>query len=119
MPPSISEDLNRLLKTISPALPRIGSHDPGSDEAAHHTSPELLEAGRMLGDLAEYLERRPEEFKSASIFYADCSADSGLMPAVRAVCYSALLKNKKDWDAAVPAKLKGVPPEVIGIASEL
>jgi hypothetical protein len=73
----------------------------------------------MLGDLAEYLERRPEEFKSASIFYADCSADAGLMPAVRAVCYSALLKNKKDWDPAVPAKLKTVPPEVIGIANEL
>lgn len=111
--------LKTVLDAVRPTLPLVAEHRPANDEEAHHTSPELLESARALGDLAEYLEQRPDEFKAASVFYADCASDVKLMPAVRAVCYSSLMKKRADWHPDVSRKVAGVEPQIIEIAKSL
>jgi hypothetical protein len=100
-------------------LPKKAELKPGDDEAAHHVGPELIRAGQALGDLAEYLERRPEEFMAASVFYANCAADETLMPASRAVCYSALSKNKDQWAPGVAERISRVGPDILDIAKNI
>jgi len=114
-----SEDLRRVIHSVRDALPKRAEFRPGDDEAAHHAGPELIRAGQALGDLAEYLERRPEEFRSASVFYANCAADEGLMPASRAVCYAALIRKKDQWAPGVDDRISRVGPEIVDIAKNL
>ncbi len=114
-----TEDLKRVIGAVQGALPKKSEVKPADDEAAHHAGPELIRAGQALGDLAEYLERRPEEFKAASVFYANCAADEALMPASRAVCYAALSKKKDEWAPGVAERISRVGPEIIDIAKNL
>ena len=115
----LSEELRGVVQTVRASLPKKQEMKPADDEAAHHAGPELIRAGQALGDLAEYLERRPEEFRAASVFYAECAADEALMPANRAVCYAALLKKKSEWAPGVAARISRVGPEVVDIARNL
>jgi hypothetical protein len=114
-----TEDLRRVVQSVRNALPKKLEVKPADDEAAHHAGPELIRAGQALGDLAEYLERRPEEFRAASVFYANCAADETLMPASRAVCYAALMKRKNEWARGVAERVSRVGPEIIDIANNL
>jgi hypothetical protein len=114
-----TEDLQTVIRAVQATLPKITELKPADDEAAHHVGPELIRAGQALGDLAEYLERRPEEFKSASVFYASCAADENLMPASRAVCYAALARNKGQWAPGVAERISRVGPDIVDIAKNL
>jgi hypothetical protein len=114
-----TEELQTIVRAVRAALPKKSELKPADDEAAHHVGPELIRAGQALGDLAEYLERRPEEFKAASVFYANCASDETLMPASRAVCYSALSKNKSQWAPGVAERISRVGPDILDIAKSL
>ena len=114
-----TEEFRTMVRAVQAALPKKTELKPADDEAAHHVGPELIRAGQALGDLAEYLERRPEEFKAASVFYANCAADENLMPASRAVCYSALSKNKDQWAPGVAERISRVGPDIVDIAKNL
>jgi hypothetical protein len=115
----LSEELKVVVQSVRASLPKKQEMKPADDEAAHHAGPELIRAGQALGDLAEYLERRPEEFRSASVFYAECAADEALMPASRAVCYAALLKKKGEWAPGVAERISRVGPEIVDVARNL
>lgn len=115
----VSEDLKKIIHQVRSTLPQRAQFKPADDEAAHHAGPELIQAGQALGDLAEYLERRPEEFRAASVFYANCAADESLMPASRAVCYAALMKKKDEWAPGVADRISRVGPEIVDIAKSL
>jgi hypothetical protein len=117
--PKLSPELGTLLEKVSKNLPEIKNLNIKSDEDAHQAPPELMEAGKSLGELAEYLERRPEEFVSASVFYADCASNRALLPAVRAVCYHSLTEKKEAWAPGVKDKLAQVTPDIIEIANDL
>ena len=116
---AVSEDLKKIIHLVRGTLPQKAQFKPADDEAAHHAGPELIQAGQALGDLAEYLERRPEEFRAASVFYANCAADESLMPASRAVCFAALMKKKDDWAPGVADRISRVGPEIVDIAKSL
>ncbi len=114
-----SEELQTMVRAAQAELPKKSELKPADDEAAHHVGPELIRAGQALGDLAEYLERRPEEFRAASVFYASCAGDEALVPATRAVCYAALSKNKERWAPGVAERISRVGPEIVDIAKNL
>ncbi len=117
--PKLSPELGALLERVSKNLPEIKNLNIKSDEDAHQAPPELMEASKFMGELAEYLERRPEEFPSASVFYADCASNRALLPAVRAVCYHSLTEKKEAWAPGVKDKLAQVTPDIIEIANDL
>ena len=115
-----SEDLKSELERVSQALPRMTAvKGLNEEQVAHRAPPLVMEAGAALGDLAEYLEKRPNEFKNATPFYAKCALDEQLMPAARAMCLHALSQKPAEWAKGVKESVDRVPAEIADLASQL
>jgi hypothetical protein len=112
-------ELEELIQKTMAVLPEIGKLKFAPGEDPHQTPGQLIDAGNQLGELAEYLERHPEQFRSASGFYADCAAKESLVTAIRAVCYHALMLKRSEWQNGVSERISRVTPDVIDIANQL
>ncbi len=114
-----SPELSQEIGKVKRALPTLGDlQDLPSDEA-HSTPARIIEAGAALGELEEFLERRPEEFPSASRFFSECAAGSELPPSVRAMCLHSLRNNPTQWAPGVSAKIEALPSEVVDLEAQL
>jgi hypothetical protein len=89
------------------------------EDEAHGTPARIIEAGAALGDLEEFLERKPEEFQSASRFFSECAAGQEVPPSIRAMCLHSLRNNPTQWAPGVSAKLEGLPSEVVDLEAQL
>ena len=114
-----SEDLKKTLQEIRPRLATLDSIQGLKAEEVHGTPPAVLEAGAALGDLEEYLERRPEEYRSATPFWAECASNAKLFPAVRAFCLHSLRKKPSEWASGVSDQVKALPQEIISLEADL
>ncbi len=115
-----SPELKAEIEKTSAALPTIQSLKGMKEEDVAHRAPhQVIEAGAALGDLAEYLERHPSEFKNATAFYAKCALNESLLPAARALCLSTLRKKPNDWASGVKESIERVPEDIKGIAADL
>ena len=91
-----------------------------SAEDAHGTPPQVIEAGAALGDLEEYLDQNPGDFKTVIEFYLECAGNSRTFPAVRAVCLHSLKKRGPGLISPIDQKrIAALPEEVRRIESEL
>jgi hypothetical protein len=115
-----SPELQSELDRVSASLPTVNSLKGMKEEDVAHRAPhQVVEAGAALGDLAEYLERHPSEFKSATPFYAQCALNESLLPAARALCLNTLQKKPTEWASGVKESLERVPEGIKGIAEDL
>ncbi len=124
--PSGESDLKpgvELAEKIEAAQKALPTHESmiglKEEEVAHRAPPSVIEAGSALGDLAEYLEGRPGEFKAASRFYADCALNEKIVPAARALCLSTLQKNPDQWAQGVKEAIDSIPAAISALAAEL
>jgi hypothetical protein len=113
-------ELAAQLESTQKALPTYDSVKGLKEEqVAHRAPPSVIEAGAALGDLEEYLEKRPQEYKGATRFYADCVLNDRLLPAARALCLSSLRKKPDDWAKGVKEAVNRVPAEITDLEAEL
>ncbi|NDG85272.1 MAG: hypothetical protein EBX52_09600 [Proteobacteria bacterium] len=113
-------ELAAQLESIQKALPTYDSvRGLKEEQVAHRAPPSVIEAGAALGDLEEYLEKRPDEFKSATRFYADCALNDRLLPAARALCLDSLRKRPDQWAKGVSEAVNRVPSEINDLAADL
>jgi hypothetical protein len=115
----LSTELAQEIQRVKRAIPKLTELKTLSDDETHGTPSLIIEAGAALGDLEEFLERKPEEFKSASRFFSDCAAGQDLPPAIRAMCLHSLQNNPTQWAPGVSAKLEGLPPDVLELEAQL
>ncbi|MBU6152677.1 MAG: hypothetical protein KGP28_00115 [Bdellovibrionales bacterium] len=114
-----SEELLGEISKVKRTLPSVTELRSLPLDEVHGAPARIIEAGAALGDLEEYLEKKPEEFLSASRFFSDCAAGSELPPSVRAMCLHSLRNNPTQWAPGVSAKLEGLPPEVVDLEAQL
>jgi len=113
-------ELTAQLEATRKALPTFDSvRGLKEEEVAHRAPPAVIEAGAALGDLEEYLERRPDEYKGATRFYAECALNEKLLPAARALCLSSLRKKPDQWAKGVKEAIGSMPAEISELAAEL
>jgi hypothetical protein len=115
----VSEDLNRVMLEIKPKLATYDGVKGLKEDEVHGTPQAVLDAGAALGDLEEYLEKRPDEFKSATPFYTECALNRSLLPSVRAVCLHALRKKPTEWAPGVSEQIQNVPLDVSDLERDL
>ena len=113
-------ELKSELEKVTAALPTLASLKRMKEEDVAHRAPhQVVEAGAALGDLAEYLDRHPSEFKSATPFYANCALNETLLPSARALCLNTLQKKPAEWAQGVKESLERVPDEIKGLSADL
>ncbi len=114
-------DLQARIEIVRNALPTVESIKKLGEEAVAHRPPkQVIEGGLALGELSEYLTRHPSEYKSATLFYAECALDSGLLPAARAICLKALTKRgPSEWANGVAGAVERVPRSIAEISAQL
>ena len=115
----LSQDLAREIQKAKAALPTLESLRTVSDDEEHGTPSKIVEAGAALGDLDEYLEGKPEEFKNATGFFSDCAMGETLPSSVRAMCLHSLRRNPTEWAPGVSAKLEKIPSDVVDLEAQL
>jgi hypothetical protein len=114
-------DLQARIEIVRNALPTVEAvRKSGEEEVAHRPPRQVIEGGLALGELAEYLTRHPSEYKSATLFYAECALDSALLPAARAICLKALTKRgPSEWAHGVAGAVERVPRSIAEISAQL
>jgi hypothetical protein len=116
---SYSDDLSSELAKVRRALPTLVDLKSIPADEAHSTPARIIEAGAALGELEEYLEKKPEEFMAASRFFSDCASGAELPASVRAMCLHSLRNNPTQWAPGVSAKLETLPSEVVDLEAQL
>jgi|GEM_PF-2213663 len=120
MPAQIpSAELLDLEKRALAALPTIAEIQKKSADEVHETPTEIREAGRKLGDLAEFLAKNPAAVRDALPTYQACAGNSDVMPALRGVCAYRLKLYEKEWDDATRAAYAKIPAEIRELAKQL
>ena len=114
-----SVELTNEIGKAKRALPMLSDLKSIPADEAHSTPARIIEAGAALGELEEYLEKKPEEFMAASRFFSDCASGTELPPSVRAMCLHSLRNNPTQWAPGVSAKLEALPSEVIDLEAQL
>ncbi len=116
---SYSVELSNEIGKARRALPMLVDLKSIPADEAHSTPARIIEAGAALGELEEYLEKKPEEFMAASRFFSDCATGEELPPSVRAMCLHSLRNNPTQWAPGVSAKLEALPSEVVDLEAQL
>jgi len=116
---TVSEGLNLEIQKVRKALPSLAELRNLPSDEVHGTPAKIIEAGAALGELEEYLERRPEEFPEASRFFSDCAVGSEFPSSIRAMCLHSLRNNPSQWAPGVSAKLEALPSEVTDLEAQL
>ena len=114
-----SDELSNEIGKARRALPMLADLKSIPADEAHSTPARIIEAGAALGELEEYLEKKPEEFMAASRFFSDCASGAELPPSVRAMCLHSLRNNPTQWAPGVSAKLEALPSEVVDLEAQL
>lgn len=114
-----AERLRTLESRALETLPTIAQVRQKTNEEVHATPPEILESGRRLGELAEYLSRNPDLVRSALPTYVRCAEDAAVATGTRALCAFRLHVYEKDWDDATRASYAKLPAQVRSIARQL
>lgn len=116
---SLSEELAREILKVKKALPSLKDLGSLPDDEVHGTPARIIEAGAALGELEEFLERKPEEFHGASRFFSECAVGEDLPASIRAMCLHSLRNNPTQWAPGVSARLESVPSEVMDLEAQL
>jgi len=65
-------------------LPLVAALDPGKDY--HQPPAEVIEGGREVGVVAEWLEKHPDDKEMGKSFFHRCAEKEEVLTAVRALC---------------------------------
>jgi len=114
-----SQELAQEIEKVKTSLPSLGELRELPDDEVHGAPAKIIEAGAALGELDEYLEKRPEEFASASRFFSDCAAGETLPGSIRAMCLHSLRNHPTQWAPGVSAKLERLPSDVVELEAQL
>lgn len=120
VPAAAREARLKTLETgVIESLPSIAEIRKKTNEEVHATPPEILESGRRLGELAEFLTANPDLVRAALPTYVRCAEDASVPTGTRALCTFRLHGYEKDWDEATRASYAKLPPEVRSVAKQL
>ena len=114
-----SPELAKLRAAATASLPTTASFRGKSEVEVHGTPAEILDAGRRLGELAEYLETHPAEIPAALPTYSDCAGDEKVVSTVRALCAYRLKVYEKAWNPATRSRYSKIPASIRDLAKQL
>ena len=117
--PGNSPELAKLRAAATASLPTTASLRTKSEVEVHGTPVEILDAGRRIGQLAEYLETHPAEIPAALPTFSDCAGDEKVVSTVRALCTYRLKVYEKAWDPATRARFVKLPASIRDLAKQL
>jgi hypothetical protein len=115
----LDSDLSNRIKLIRNLLPPIDRVRTETQDALHGVPQSLIEVGGALGELEEYLDHSPGQFKAASQFYADCAENRKILPAARALCIHSLKKHPDDWAPGIKERISTVDPQILELESQI
>ncbi len=113
------DGLTTRLEAARSSLPRISALRAQKPEDLHHAPEGVVAAGASIGELREYLENHPGEFREASRFFAECFKDSDVLPAIRALCLHTLKEKPDQWPNGMKARVESAPAVVRDLESLL
>ncbi|MCM2350913.1 MAG: hypothetical protein NDI69_12900 [Bacteriovoracaceae bacterium] len=100
-------------------LPTIGDLQQLTAEDVHYTPEVIKEAGGVIGLIQDEAEKDPAKRVPAMHFFKRCAEDQEMVPAIRAVCLSKILKLIPTWQIPVPLSDELISQEITDLASKL
>lgn len=105
LPAFNDDEFRNLAKTVLAGLPTRAELRAQVVGRAHSTSPQVIRAGSLLGQVAQALHDNPQLSDLGTEFYVRCASSDEFLTSVRALCYARLLSREPSSSIEVPKQV--------------